>query len=150
MVALALPDANPGGIMLFAYQKMRPAQPGSQKMLYISAAFNLLAAVLLVLFAHLAPAWLGLAVSDASQLLYVDLSAWLILMFGLAYALGGYDLTRFWPFVAMGALGKLGVVALAIGYFACGHASLLVALLSLGDLLFAILFARLLRAHAFS
>jgi hypothetical protein len=42
------------------------------------------------------------------------------------------------------------VVALVIGYFACGHAGLLVALLSLGDLLFAILFVRLLRAHAVS
>ena len=87
-------------------------------------------------------------ISDASQLLYVDLAAWLVACFGLSYALADYDLPRFWAFIALGAVGKVGVSALILGYFAFGHAGLLVALLGLVDLLFAVLFTRLLRAHA--
>jgi len=144
-------NGSQGGLTMFnSSWKMAPADPASKKLLYLAAAFNLLAGLLVLLFVHQAPALVGLQISDASQLMYVDLVAWLVTCFGLGYALGGYDLQRFWPFIAMGALGKLGVVALVIGYFACGHAGLLVALLSLGDLLFAILFVRLLRAHAVS
>jgi len=44
----------------------------------------------------------------------VDLFAWLVLAFGLGYALGGRDLPRFWPYIAMGSLGKAGVAALAL------------------------------------
>lgn len=134
--------------MLFAFRNMSAALPGSRKLLYLAGAFNLLGALLVLLLGHQAPALLGLDISDASQLLYVDLVALLVLMFGFGYALGGYDLPRFWPFIALGALAKLGVVALIIGYFAFGHAGGLVAALSLGDLLFSVLFVRLLRAHA--
>lgn len=134
--------------MFISAWNMTAADPASKKLLYIAAVFNLLAASLVLLIVHQAPALVGLQISDASQLLYVDLVAWLVACFGLGYALGGYDLPRFWPFIAMGALGKLGVVVLILGYFACGHSGLLVALLSLGDLLFTILFIRLLRAHA--
>jgi hypothetical protein len=45
-------------------------------------------------------------------------------------------------------IGKAGVVAITFLYFVTGNAGPLVALLASGDAVFAVLFVRLLRAHA--
>jgi len=131
--------------MLFIYSKMSPATPSQRRLLYAGGIFNLAAAASLALLARLSPHWLGLDPLVASQLAYVDLFAALVLAFGWGYALGGFDLLRFWPFVAMGVLAKGMVVALILGNFALGHAAVLPALLACCDALFACLFYRLLR-----
>lgn len=133
---------------LFDFAGMRPANCGSRRLLYVAGAFNFGAALILVLLARFVPRWLGVDALSASQMLYVDLAAWLVVGFGIGYVLGGRDLARFWPFIALGVLGKAGVAVLALVYFVAGDTGPLVILLATGDAVFAVLFVRLLRAHA--
>jgi hypothetical protein len=133
---------------MFGYTRMRPATEGRKTFLYVAGAFNFGAALILVFLARFAPHLLGVDAPSASQLLYVDLTALLVVGFGIGYVLGGRDLERFWPFISLGALGKAGVAALALLYFVSGDTGALVLLLAAGDAVFAVLFVRLLRAHA--
>lgn len=135
---------------LFDFARMKPATGGSRTFLYAAGAFNFAAALILVVLARLAPQLLGVDPLSSSQLLYVDLFALLVVAFGIGYALGGVDLARFWPFISLGVLGKAGVAAIALVYFVTGNTGLLVVLLAAGDAVFAVLFVRLLRAHAYS
>ena len=134
--------------MVFHFTRMQQATAGSKAFLYVAGAFNFGAALILVLLARYAPQLLGLDPPRASQLMYVDLAALLVVGFGIGYVLGGRDLPRFWPCIALGAVGKLGVAALALLYFVSGDTGALVMLLAAGDAVFAVLFVRLLRAHA--
>ena len=131
---------------MFGYTRMGPATGGRKTFLYVAGAFNFGAALVLVLLARFAPHLLGVDAPSASQLLYVDLTALLVVGFGVGYVLGGRDLERFWPFLSLGALGKAGVAALALIYFVSGDTGALVMLLAAGDAVFAVLFVRLLRA----
>ena len=133
---------------MFGFQAMRPATDGQRALLRFAGAYNLAAAVILLLLARARPAWLGVDPLAGSQLLYVDLFAWLVVCFGVGYALGGRDLPRFWPYVAMGAVGKAGVAALALAYFAADLTGPLVMALASGDAVFAVLFVRVLRAQS--
>jgi hypothetical protein len=133
---------------VFHFQGMRPATRGQRTFFYVAGAFNLVAAAVLVLLARTAPQLLGVSPPDVSQLFYVDLFAWLVLAFGLGYALGGRDLQRFWPYIAMGALGKAGVALLALAYFLAGGTGPLVMALASCDAIFAILFVRILQAQS--
>jgi len=133
---------------MFGYTHMRPATGGRKTFLYVAGAFNFGAALILVVLARFAPHLLGVDAPSASQLLYVDLTALLVVGYGIGYVLGGRDLERFWPFLSLGALGKAGVAALVLLYFVSGDTGALVMLLAGGDAVFAVLFVRLLRAHA--
>jgi hypothetical protein len=133
---------------VFDFQGMRPATDGQRIFFYVAAIFNLVAAAVLVLFARTAPHLLGLAPPGVSQMFYVDLFAWLVLAFGLGYALGGRDLPRFWPYVAMGSLGKACVAVLALAYFVKDGTGPLVLALASCDAVFAVLFVRILRAQS--
>jgi hypothetical protein len=134
--------------MLFGHSGMRPATAGTKTFLLVSAAFNFGAGALLPLLARFAPGLLGLDPLPPDGLLFVDLAAWLVFAFGFGYAAAGLDLARHWPFVALGAWAKAGVAVLVIGYFLAGIAGPLLATLALADAVFAVLFFRLLRAHA--
>jgi len=131
---------------MFGYTRMGPATGGRKTFLYVAGVFNFGAALILVILARFAPHLLGVDAPSASQLLYVDLTALLVVGFGIGYVLGGRDLERFWPFLSLGALGKAGVAALALIYFVSGDTGALVMLLAAGDAVFAVLFVRLLRA----
>lgn len=135
-------------IGLFDFARMKPATGGSRTFLYAAGAFNFVAALILVVLARLAPQLLGVDPLSSSQLIYVDLFALLVVGFGIGYALGGVDLVRFWPFISLGVVGKAGVAAIALVYFVTGNTGPLVVLLAAGDAVFAVLFVRLLRAHA--
>ena len=121
--------------------------PRGRGILYLAAIYNVLAAALVVALARIAPAALGVEPFTASQLLYVDLVALLVAGFGAGYALGGWNLARYWPCVAIGGGLKVGVAVLVTAYFLAGQSSLLVQLLGAGDAVFAFVFAALLRAH---
>lgn len=133
---------------MFGFRVMRPATTAQRRFLYLAAAFNFVAGALVVLLARAAPQWLGVDPLSGSQLFYVDLCAWLVTAFGLAYAMGGRDLARFWPCIAMGALGKAGVAALALAYFLAGRIGPLVMMLATCDAIFAVLFVRIMRAQS--
>lgn len=133
---------------LFGHRGMRLATGGSRAFLYFAGAFNFGAALILVVLARLAPQLLGVDPLSGSQLMYVDLFALLVVGFGIGYTLGGVDLARFWPFISLGVVGKGGVAAIALVYFVTGNTGPLVILLATGDAVFAVLFVRLLRAHA--
>ena len=135
-------------IGLFHFTRMKPATGGSQAFLYAAGVFNFAAALILVVLARLAPQLLGVDPPSSSQLMYVDLFALLVVGFGIGYTLGGVDLARFWPFISLGVVGKAGVAAIALVYFVTGNTGPLVILLATGDAVFAVLFVRLLRAHA--
>lgn len=136
------------GIGLFYFAGMKPATAAGRALMYVAGAYNFGAALALVVLARLAPGILGVDVPSASQLLYVDLSALLVATFGFAYLLAGADLARFWPFVAMGVVGKAGVSLLGVYYFLTGNTGPLVLLLVIGDAVFAVYFLRLLHSHA--
>ena len=127
---------------------MRPATVAQRRFLFVAAAFNVVAAALVVLLARAAPQWLGVDPMSGSQLFYVDLFAWVVITFGFAYALGGHDLQRFWPCIAMGTLGKAGVAALALAYFLADRTGPLVMLLATGDAIFAVAFVHIMRAQS--
>jgi hypothetical protein len=133
---------------LFGFAGMSPATAGNRAFLVLAGAFNFAAALIVVLLARLAPQVLGVDAPSASQLLYFDLFALVVAGFGLGYVLGGTDLTRFWPFIALGAVCKAGVATLVLAYFLTGSTGPLVLMLAALDAVFAVLFVRLLRAHA--
>jgi hypothetical protein len=135
-------------IALFNFTRMKPAIGGHRTFLYAAAAFNFAAALILVALARIAPHLLGVDPLSNSQLIYVDLFALLVVGFGIGYALGGVDLARFWPYISLGVVGKAGVAAIAAVYFVSGNTGPLVVLLASCDAVFAVLFVRLLRAHA--
>lgn len=132
---------------LFGYIRMREATGNSRAFLYFASGFNFAAALVLVVLARVAPQLLGVDALSSSQLVYVDLAALLVVGYGIGYVLGGWDLSRFWPYVSLGALGKAGVAALVLVYYLRGHTEHLVMLLAATDAVFAVLFVRLLRAH---
>ena len=134
--------------MLFDFRGMRPATASQRAFFYLAGGFNLVAAAAVVLLARMAPQWLGVEPPAVSQQFYVDLFAWLVVAFGVGYALGGRDLPRFWPFIAMGAVGKAGVAALALAYFVAGATGPLVMTLATCDAIFAVVFVRILRAQS--
>lgn len=127
---------------------MRSASTATRRFLCLAAAFNLGAALAIALLARHAPDWLGLDPVSASQRMYVDLCASVIASFGLGYGLAGFDLPRFWPFIALGALAKVLVVLIVVVYFFIGAAGLLPLTLVIGDALFAVAFIHILRHHA--
>ena len=134
--------------MLFGYSALRPATAGARKFLWFAAAFNFGAGASLPVLARFAPGLLGIDAPSSDALLFIDLAAWLVFSFGVGYALAACDLSRHWPFVALGVVGKAGVAVLVLGYFLAGIAGPLLALLAAADGAFAVSFARLLRAHA--
>jgi hypothetical protein len=134
--------------MLFGYTRMHPATAGSRSFLYFAAAFNFGGAALLATLARMAPEMLGMGAPPPGALLFVDLAAVLIAVFGVGYALGGRDLVRLWPCVALGALSKAGVAVLVVACALGGEVAPLFLAVAVADATFAVLFIRLLRSHA--
>jgi hypothetical protein len=75
----------------------------------------------------------------------IKITAVLIAGFGVAYACAAWDARRYRPFIWLGALGKLAVVATAAGSWLLGEVGAQLPALAGGDLLFAILFLDYLR-----
>lgn len=105
-----------------------------------AALFNLAVAVPMLVMPQLVAVILGDASLNHPPL--TQLLAWMILTFGVSYWLVARDPMRNRTIVAIGAMGKLGVVVIAWIGFASGSAPLLLALLTVADLLWAIGFLR--------
>lgn len=90
---------------------------------------------------------LQLAPADGSNRLILNLCAVLVLTFGFAYYLIGRNPDKFRPYVMLGIVGKLSVVAVALPVLISGSQGYLLALMLMVDLVFAILFIHFLRKH---
>ena len=73
---------------------------------------------------------------------FLALLTCLVLTFGYGYYLVAGDFATHRPIVRLGAIGKLLVFITALAYFVAGHASWHLALVTAGDLVFAVLFIR--------
>jgi hypothetical protein len=134
--------------MIFQHTGMRPATPGTQRMLAIAALFNFFAAGVIVFLSRIAPQMIGLEAPSASQQMFVDLTAASVFCFGLGYGLGGRNLPIFWPFVALGILGKSAFVLIVAVNFFAGATGWLPLALVMCDAAFAVLFFQALNAHS--
>ena len=134
--------------MLFGYRRVRQADRAGRAMLYIAGCFNFSAAAIVMLIVRFAPDLIGLVQPVSGQMLFIDLVIGLIVIFGIGYMLAAHDLSRFWPCVALGIAGKSLFVVLIFSYFALGLIGTVLAVLVCGDLVFTVLFHRLLERHA--
>ena len=90
---------------------------------------------------------LQLAPADGSNRMILNLCAVLVLTFGYAYYLVGRNPDKFRPYVMLGIVGKLSVVAVALPVLVSGSQGYLLALSLMVDLVFAILFVHFLLKH---
>jgi hypothetical protein len=117
--------------------------PGDRTMFTIAAFFNWVVAASLAAPGDFTWKLLGMAMPE--QKLFVHLAAWLIAAFGLAYWWVARDPSDNRPLIQLSVIGKLGVFALAVAHLVFGSLPLMVFGLSIGDLVFAVLFIRVLR-----
>ena len=111
----------------------------------VAAAFNTLVGLgFLSARAQLDPI-LGLTVAGGTNVVFVDLCAGFIILFGYAYLRAAIDPVRFRPFIGLGVIGKLMAVAVVLGLFAAHVIDARLPLLVGGDLVFALPFADYLR-----
>ena len=106
----------------------------------LAALFNVAVALPMLVMPQLAAILLGDVSFNHPPL--TQLLAWLILSFGIGYWLVGRDPVGNRAIALLGTIGKLGVVAIAWIGFGQGTTPLVLALLTLADLVWAIGFLR--------
>lgn len=110
-----------------------------------AALFNVVIGVGLILVMPLVERLLGLAPVTASDKVFVDLFAVLVIAFGVGYWKASIDFQQYRLFALWGAWAKLAVVALVFWHFINGHIGWPLLALSGGDLFYAFVFLALLR-----
>jgi hypothetical protein len=113
----------------------------------IAAIFNFAIALALMFGRALLGPLLKLEPAAGSNALLIDVAAVLIATFGYAYLRAGGDPQRFRPYIVLGVIGKLLVVAVACAHLASGSVAWPLPALASGDLLFAGLFLHYLRGR---
>ncbi|MEM7126041.1 MAG: hypothetical protein AAF702_06925 [Chloroflexota bacterium] len=104
--------------------------------LWLSAFFNLGAALLLLFPGSYLGQSMGLP--DTVHPLYAGMTAYMIALFGGAYAWLGMQAEPVRSMVYFGAIGKLGVFVLAVGLWMSSTISALLLGLASGDLIFSL------------
>lgn len=111
----------------------------TSRLFVIAALFNWL-----VGFTLMADAPLLLGLFNVTPLptepLFMSLSGWLIMCFGIGYFWASRDLARNIGIIRLGIIGKLGVFGVVLMSTVLGHVSWQMNLLSGADLIFAVLF----------
>ena len=115
-----------------------------RRILWIAAAFNLGGAVLFAFPASPLGQLVGLPVPVPG--IYCAILAFLVALFGASYVWLARQPAIDRPMVALFAVGKAGVFALVAVFWITGGVPGLAVLVASGDLVFAVLFARWLRA----
>jgi hypothetical protein len=122
--------------------------PENHRGLFLSAAcFNWLAGLPLIVATAPFAAILGLEL-NATASLFIHLTAMVIVVFGGAYALIARDPVRYRVYIPLGIVLKLCVVTIVCGAWLSGDISWPLPALAAGDIIFAALFWRYLRATA--
>ena len=113
---------------------------------YAAAAFNWVACLLFIEPLGLAEAFnLSHAVSTDP---FGQIALLAIGLFGFGYFMVPHDPAAYRGVVILGLVGKIGVVAIAFSHYFAGTVNFNLAGLTLGDVIFAALFFRYLRATA--
>ncbi|BAN48675.1 hypothetical protein [Metapseudomonas resinovorans] len=117
-----------------------------RRQIFITAAlFNWVIGGALIVAMPLVEGLLGLAPVTASDKVFVDLFAVLVIAFGVGYWKAAMDFQQYRLFALWGAWAKLGVVAVVCWHFINGHIGWPLLALSGGDLFYAWVFLALLR-----
>ena len=124
---------------------MNPQPTG--KLFLIAALFNWLVGTALIIDA---PLLLGLlnVTPLPTEPLFVSLSGWLIICYGIGYYWASRDLAGNLGIIRLGIIGKFGVFAVVLVSTLLGHISWQMNLISGVDLVFAALFIKAIRGSA--
>lgn len=115
---------------------------------WVAAAFNMAVGGALLLGADAIVATFG--GPAPGQKLIIHTAALLIMVFGLGYAMVARNLRAHTGIVSLGVVGKLTMPIIGAIHYAQGEIPLNALLLTLGDLVFAVLFVIFLRQSASS
>lgn len=88
-----------------------------------------------------------LAPAEGSNRMLINICAVLVITFGYAYFMVGRDPVTYRPYAILGTIGKLLVVAVIAPVLFSLSQGWILALLAMGDLLFALLFIHFLRTY---
>ncbi len=111
----------------------------------LAAIFNFAVAAGLLLGRPVLTPLLRMDPASGTNAMLIDLAAALIAVFGYAYARVAADPQTYRPYIALGVIGKVLVVAVAAVHFLAGSVAWPLPALASGDLLFAGLFLLYLR-----
>ena len=104
----------------------------------VAAIFNAVVGLAMLLAYDSLVPWLGL---PPRPTVWIHIIALIVLVFGYAYLRIAQDPARFREYVVLGIVGKLAFVVAIYGHFVAGDATVALAALVTGDLIFAGLFA---------
>ncbi|MBK5356586.1 hypothetical protein JFU37_29485 [Pseudomonas sp. TH41] len=114
----------------------------SARTLFGSAAgFNVLAGLPFLVALQPVAALMGLQVTPTSAL-FIQITMALVVMFGWAYWMISRDPVRYRPYIVLGILLKILVVAVIYGHWLAGNIPWPLPVLASGDIIFALLFWR--------
>lgn len=114
----------------------------SARTLFGSAAgFNVLAGLPFLVAMQPVAALMGLQVTPTSAL-FIQITMALVVMFGWAYWMISRDPVRYRPYIVLGILLKILVVAVIYGHWLAGNIPWPLPVLASGDIVFALLFWR--------
>ena len=124
--------------------------PNAHRALFISAAgFNVLAGLLLVAAMGTAAGLMGLPLNPTA-VLFIHITAGVVLVFGGVYWMIARDPVRYRPYIPLGIVLKVLVIVVVSGHWLAGHISWPLPALAAGDAIYAVLFWRYYRGTAIS
>ncbi len=122
-------------------------KPSAYRVLFISAAwFNFLAGVPMLIATVPVAGLMGLPL-NTTAMLFMQITAGIVVAFGVAYWMIARDPVRYRPYIPLGLILKLFLATLFWGYWLAGQIPVFLPALAAGDYVFAWFFWRYLRAH---
>jgi hypothetical protein len=106
-----------------------------------AACFNVLAGLPWLVALHPVANLMGLEITAAGAL-FIQITMAVVVIFGWAYWMIGRDPVRYRPYIALGLMLKIMVVALIYGHWLAGNIPWPLPVLASGDIVFAALFWR--------
>lgn len=126
----------------------KPASPTAQHLFTSVGTFNLVAGFLLPYLARTHPELFNSAPFPPTHLIFVDIMSELLAALGVGYYLAAQDLNVYWPFIALGVVGKSVSALMFVVYRVKGHKTNTPFWLGTVDGFVAYLFYRVLQTHA--
>ena len=117
----------------------------ARRLFSVAAVFNFAVAGAALFARDALTAMLGLDPATGTNVAFVDITALMIGVFGYSYACVAYDSHKYRPYVSLGVIGKLLVVAAASWLWLRSVIPSQLPALAAGDLVFAALFLDYLR-----